>query len=139
MREIDSARIDGKFISKDGSVVSGQASVIYLLEAGFEDCHELLAARDPVDGENPLRPIYEDLIKIKLHLEKISSYPPWSLKSDDLIPYQVRLGQIDNTRNDGRFLAKDGTCPAGQAVLHFLLAKVLSTHFFAQLFGSAIA
>ncbi|KAJ3362998.1 hypothetical protein HDU91_003172 [Kappamyces sp. JEL0680] len=132
LREIDSARIDGKYIARDGSVVPGQASVIDLLEAAFDDCHELLAARDPVDGENPLRQVYEDLIRIKNTLEQYATYPRWfaratnprTLKGDDLIPFQVRLGKIDNMRSDGKFLAPDGTCPPGQAVLHFLLHKL---------------
>ena len=125
MREIDSARIDGKFIAKDGSVVPGQGLIIHLLEAGFEDCHELLAAKDPVDGENPLRNTYEQLIKIKQNLERLTSFPAWTLRSEDLIPYQVKLGQIDNMRVDGKFLVKDSTdVPPGQAVLHFLLHKV---------------
>jgi DNA repair ATPase RecN len=37
VREIDSARIDGKFVGKDGSVVPGQGSVISLIESCFED------------------------------------------------------------------------------------------------------
>jgi hypothetical protein len=40
-----------------------------------------------------------------------------------LIPYQIHLGQIDNLRVDGKFMAPDGSVPPGQAVLHFLLHK----------------
>lgn len=97
-----------------------------MLEAGFDDCHELLASKDPVDGDNPLRNTYEELIKIKQHLERLASFPAWTLRSDDLIPYQVKLGQIDNMRVDGKFLIKGSIeVPPGQAVLHFLLHKVL--------------
>jgi hypothetical protein len=41
--EIASARIDGKFVTKDQSVIPSQASVIDLLEQCFDDIHELLA------------------------------------------------------------------------------------------------
>lgn len=77
LREIDSARIDGKYKSLDGTVVHGQASVIELLEGCFEDIHELLGARDPVDGDNPLRSVYEELIKIKATLESLAQYSRW--------------------------------------------------------------
>lgn len=130
VREIDSARIDGKYMNKDSTVVQGQASVICLLEECFDDIHELLASRDPVDSENALRAVYEDLIKTKAKLENLSLYSRWykslirTLKSENLIPFQILLGQIDNMRSDGKFLAPDGSVPPGQAVLHFLLHKV---------------
>ncbi|KAI8926447.1 hypothetical protein BC831DRAFT_456228, partial [Entophlyctis helioformis] len=108
LREIDSARIDGKYIAKDGSIVSGQAIVIQLLEASFDDVHELLASREAVSGDNPLRSIYEDLIRIKAKLERL---------------LLQRLGEIDNMREDGKFMDEHGTVPPGQAVLHFLLHK----------------
>jgi hypothetical protein len=77
VREIDSARIDGKFMTKDQSVIPGQASVIDLLEQCFDDIHELLASKDPVDSKNPLRDVYEDLIKIKAHLEQLCLCSRW--------------------------------------------------------------
>ncbi|KAJ3273619.1 hypothetical protein HDV01_004228 [Terramyces sp. JEL0728] len=122
VREIDSVRIDGKFMTKDGNVVPGQASVINLLEACFDDIHELLASRDPVGSDNPLRRVYEELIKIKGKLEHFTMYSRWTLRGDDLIPYQVKLGQIDNMRVDGKFMVGDAV-PPGQAVLHYLLHK----------------
>ena len=123
--EIDSARIDGKYISKDGvTVVPGQAAVIDLLEVCFDDVHELLAARDVVGGNNPLRPIYEDLIQIKSKLEKLELVGRWMIKSENLVGLQLKLGEIDNLRQDGKFLDSEGNIPPGQAVLHFLLHKV---------------
>jgi chromosome segregation ATPase len=77
VREIDSARIDGKFMTKDHAVVPGQASVIFLLESCFDDIHELVASKDPVDSENLLRDVYEDLIKTKARLEHMVIYSRW--------------------------------------------------------------
>lgn len=126
IREIDSARTDGKYLSKDGNPLHGHASVANLVESCFDDIHELLASKDPVDGENPLRFVYEDLIKIKSSLETYNTYmSPVILQGEELIPFQVALGRIDNMRSDGKFLAADGSCPAGQAVIHFLLHKVI--------------
>jgi Protein of unknown function (DUF2408) len=59
VREIDSARTDGKYLSKDGNPLHGHASIANLVECCFDDIHELLASKDPVDGENPLRFVYE--------------------------------------------------------------------------------
>jgi hypothetical protein len=126
VREIDSARTDGKYLSKDGQQLHGHASIANLVESCFDDIHELLASRDPVDGENPLRSVYEELIKIKSSLEAYNTFlAPCVLKGDELIPFQVALGRIDNMRSDGKFLAEDGSCPRGQAVIHFLLHKVI--------------
>jgi hypothetical protein len=123
--EIDSARIDGKYMTKDNTVVPGQASVIDLLEICYDDIHELLASRDPLATENPLRSMYEDLITIKSKLEHFALFSRWSLKSEELVAIQVHLGTIDNKRVDGKFMAADGSVPEGQAVLHFLIHKVI--------------
>lgn len=40
-----------------------------------------------------------------------------------LLSLQSRLGEIDNTRQDGKFISHNGSIPPGQAVLHFLLHK----------------
>ncbi|KAJ3296524.1 hypothetical protein HDU76_006719 [Blyttiomyces sp. JEL0837] len=135
LREIDSIRIDGKFIGREGggSVVAGQAAVIGLMELCYEDVHELLALREAIGGENPLRGVYERLIRIKGKLENLErsvgrfSHSAFScVKSEDLVPVQMELGEIDNLRVDGKFVAfVDGVevVPEGQAVLHFLLHK----------------
>ena len=79
--------------------------------------------RDPVSNLNPLRPIYEDLISLKSQLEHLALYCNWTVKGDDLVPLQIKLGDIDNMRKDGKFLAEDGSIPEGQGVLHFLMHK----------------
>ncbi|KAJ3128513.1 hypothetical protein HK098_004143 [Nowakowskiella sp. JEL0407] len=129
LREIDSAKVDGKFIAEDGTIVAGQGRVIDLMESCFEDVHELLASRDTVGGDNPLRDVYEKLVDIRGQLEKIELSRGWCDSSTaqdvekSLYALQLRLGEIDNLRVDGKFLAEDGSIPEGQAVLHFLLHK----------------
>ncbi|KAJ3066547.1 hypothetical protein HDU99_003817, partial [Rhizoclosmatium hyalinum] len=113
---------------KDGSVLPGQATVIWLLEQCYEDAHELLALREAISGENPLRPVYESLIRIRTKLDHLEIVFKYTFKCDDLVPIQMELGEIDNKRVDGKFISPDGTIPEGQAVLHFLLHKV--TPFF---------
>ena len=81
-------------IAKDGAVVAGQAAVHDLMESCFEDIHELNSLKDPVDSNNSLRPIYEDLIRMKSRLEAMVQYCQLSLKSDELHPIQERLGSF---------------------------------------------
>ncbi|KAI9202752.1 uncharacterized protein BJ171DRAFT_513124 [Polychytrium aggregatum] len=124
LNEIDSFRINGAFVSStDGSIPSGQAHVTTLLENCFEDCHELLAQRDEVTGDNPLRSVYEKLIQIKARLEDLVLVRRWTIRPEDLVPLQMELGQIDNLRVDGKFLDEHGNIPEGQAILHFLIHK----------------
>ncbi|KAJ3074360.1 hypothetical protein HDU98_011429 [Podochytrium sp. JEL0797] len=121
--EIDSARIDGSYLGKDGTVLPGQATVIWLLEQCYEDAHELLALREAIGGENPLRPVYETLLRLKTKLDHLQLAIKYTFKCDDLIPIQMELGKIDNMRFDGKFVGENGVIPEGQAVLHFLLHK----------------
>jgi hypothetical protein len=65
LRSIDSCRVDGKFISVQGLVVSGQAACVEIIELCFDDVSELLSMQEAVDGDNPMRETYESLIKIK--------------------------------------------------------------------------
>ncbi|KAJ3035646.1 hypothetical protein HDV00_003586 [Rhizophlyctis rosea] len=124
LRSIDSARIDGKYISKDGQTVAGQGAVIGLMEACYDDVHELLASKDPIGGENPLRAVYEKLITIKARLERLAIAHRWiKSRNESLVELQKELGWVDNLRVDGKFLDEQGSVPEGQAVLHFLLHK----------------
>ena len=62
LREIDSIRIDGKFISQSQKVVEGQGAVIDLLEECYDDAHELIASKeDEFTDDNPLVSYYEKL------------------------------------------------------------------------------
>ncbi|KAJ1547617.1 hypothetical protein HK096_002021, partial [Nowakowskiella sp. JEL0078] len=126
LREIDSARIDGAFVSRDDEIIAGQAAIIQLMEQCFEDSHELLASRDTVTGENPLREVYERLVKLKGNLEMMEIAPIWTPREDEtLLSIQIELGSIDDLRIDGKFLdPNDSTIvPPGQAVLHQVLHK----------------
>lgn len=50
---------------------------------------------------------------------------------------QYKLGEIDNLRTDGQFLA-NGECVPGQAVLHFLLHKCYRLIYKLQVICEAI-
>jgi hypothetical protein len=124
LREIDSAKLEGKYINKDRVIISGQARVFDLIESCYDDVHELLSAKDIVIGQNPLREVYEKLIRLRSQLESHLSTYRWTLNNSSLLDIQKQLGAIDNLRVDGKFLDKQGHIPEGQAILHFLLHKV---------------
>jgi hypothetical protein len=118
LQEIDSARLDGKWMDLQGDVVPGQATVLWMLEGVcmlmfclgclgkgkkptntskaqithsecFSDCNQLLSLREPIAGDNPLRTHYEELIAIKMTLEDMLQ----EVVQDDLsgIPMQHDL------------------------------------------------
>ncbi|KAJ3103130.1 hypothetical protein HK100_004256 [Physocladia obscura] len=137
--EIDSVRIDGSFLGKDGSVLPGQATVIWLLEQCYDDVHELLALREAISGDNPLRPVYESLIRLKTRLDELELMFRYTIKWDELVPVQIELGSIDNLRVDGKFVDAEGNIPEGQAVLHFLLHKCYRTVYKIQSMTEPVA
>ncbi|KAJ1342026.1 hypothetical protein BSLG_003431 [Batrachochytrium salamandrivorans] len=94
LREIDSARIDGKYIARMTEALSLGKRVLSMRFG-------------------------EDQGK----LERLLLVGHWTIKSGDLVPVQMRLGEIDNLRVDGKFMDEQGGVPPGQAVLHFLLHK----------------
>ncbi|CAJ0826262.1 22031_t:CDS:2 [Entrophospora sp. SA101] len=121
LREIDSKRIDGKFMASDDSIPTGQAQVISLLEECYEHVHELIVTQDCVAGT--LKHIYDRLIELKSQLENLVLTHRWTLRETDLWMYQIQLTEIDNMRKDGKFYDKDGNVPEGQTVLLYLLHK----------------
>ncbi|CAH1756356.1 7505_t:CDS:2 [Entrophospora sp. SA101] len=106
LREIDSKRIDGKFMASDDSIPTGQAQVISLLEECYEHVHELIVTQDCVAGT--LKHIYDRLIELKSQLENLVLTHRWTLRETDLWMYQIQLTEIDNMRKDGKFYDKDG-------------------------------
>ncbi|CAG8627653.1 24817_t:CDS:2 [Cetraspora pellucida] len=115
LRDIDSKRVDGKFLSSNGNIPSGQAQVIGLLEECYEDAHELIASQNNV--AEFLRPLYDRLIDLKSQLERLVLTHRWSLRETDLWSYQLQLTKIDSMRKDGKFYDDEGNVPEGQAIL----------------------
>ncbi|KAL1924235.1 uncharacterized protein VTP21DRAFT_7270 [Calcarisporiella thermophila] len=121
LREIDSSRVDGKFLGPDGSVPAGQAVVVGLLEECFEESHNLLAFQGDLDYS--LRPVGERLMDIKTQLDRLLLTHRWTLRETDLWTYQQQLAEINSMRKDGKFLDSSGQPARGQALLNYLLSK----------------
>ncbi|KAJ3412915.1 hypothetical protein HDV05_008779 [Chytridiales sp. JEL 0842] len=144
VREIEAVRIDGAFFWYELMMI-----LILNLQC-FEDIYELLASRDSITSTNPLREIYEKLVRLKSRLESACCFAhfddaqrcalhvrkgltellKWgvSLSPRELLMYQVRLANFDNLRKDGIFHAPPGSdeedeeeVPEGQGLLHGML------------------
>ncbi|KAI8099042.1 uncharacterized protein BX664DRAFT_381663 [Halteromyces radiatus] len=69
-----------------------------------------------------LLPIRNQLLRIRRQLLIIACQS--NFHSKDILPLQEELQEIDEQRVDGKFLAADGSIPAGQAVVTGLLDQV---------------
>ncbi|KAF7723816.1 hypothetical protein EC973_001600 [Apophysomyces ossiformis] len=96
-------------------------AVMQILKYKFLQCKKiyarLLSAIHEVSPE--LLPIRNRLLRIRRQLIIIACKSDF--KADDILPFQEELREIDGQRVDGKFIAEDGSIPAGQAVIVGLL------------------
>ncbi|RSH84709.1 uncharacterized protein EHS24_006233 [Apiotrichum porosum] len=124
LRNIDSKRVDGKFLGPGGSSVpEGQALLSGLLDACFDIVQDIKAREAEEDVSPPLKPIWERLTSMKQQLEQLTLTHRWTLRETDLYNYSVSLRDIDSMRVDGKFVDADGNKAEGQYVLLFLLRR----------------
>ncbi|KZP01417.1 hypothetical protein CALVIDRAFT_532182 [Calocera viscosa TUFC12733] len=122
LRNIDSKRVDGKFVGPGGApVTSSQALCQSLLEECFDITQEIRAMEDEVSP--PLKPIYDRLMEMRTQLEGLVMTHRWTLRETDLWNYSHALRDIDSMRVDGKFVDADGNKPPGQFVLLYLLRR----------------
>ncbi|TVY15353.1 UPF0662 protein, partial [Lachnellula arida] len=105
-KDVDSLRVDGKFVAASGEAPAGNEDVVGLLEKCL-DWSEIVLTRK---GEMPeaFRAKYQTLIDIRNKLEKLSLTQAWSLRETDLYDYQRQLDRIDESRIDGNFVDAEG-------------------------------
>lgn len=135
--DIDNSRVDGKFVLEDGSIPSGQAVLVDLLEHLYFWSHDLIIACSD-DFSPELQIIRERLVTIKSQLDRLQLTHKWTLRQTDLFTYQHQLHDIvkmmysdehvaDHEDPDeqllGKFLDSKGEAPEGQTILQFLLNK----------------
>jgi len=114
LREIDSMRVDGKFVDAEGNKASGQFAVLFLLRRCYGMIYRLMSESEPISEE--LMPVANKLSTIKKCLTEVLKYGgPYTPR--DLYPYHLALHQIESLRKDGKFLGDDGSIPEGQAIL----------------------
>lgn len=125
LRSVDTKRVDGKFLGRDGSSIpQGQALCAGLLEENFDICQDILARQE--DVAIPLKPIYDRLTDMRAQLERLALTHRWTLRETDLYNFQVSLTEIDRMRVDGKFVDAEGKKSEGQLVSHlFYISEVL--------------
>ncbi|TVY26666.1 UPF0662 protein [Lachnellula hyalina] len=106
VKEIDSLRVDGKFVAASGEVPAGTEDVVNLLEKCLLWSDIVLTRK----GEMPegFSAKYQTLVDIRNKLEKLSLTQAWSLRETDLYDYQRQLDRIDESRIDGNFVDAEG-------------------------------
>ncbi|KAI8374242.1 uncharacterized protein BYT42DRAFT_599321 [Radiomyces spectabilis] len=99
-------------------------AVMQMLKYKFTQCErirdQLMATIHEVSPE--LIPIRNKMLRIRRQLISIACQS--NFKASDIVPIQEEIRDIDNRREDGKFLAADGSIPAGQAVLVGLLEQI---------------
>ncbi|WWD22833.1 hypothetical protein CI109_107327 [Kwoniella shandongensis] len=114
LREIDTMRVDGKFVDAEGNKAEGQFALLFLLRRCYGLIYRLMSESEPISEE--LLPVANKLSTIKKCLNEVLKYGgPYTPR--DLYPYHLALHQIDSLRKDGKFYADDGSIPEGQAIL----------------------
>ncbi|OUM50974.1 hypothetical protein BVG19_g55 [[Candida] boidinii] len=97
-----------------------------LVKGLTDDCHYLIAdLENDSDKVDPsLKPLYDQLDKLKSTLENLLVTRRWVLRTTDIFNYQRTLQEIDNKRVNGFFILEDGSKPLkGQTILLYLLRR----------------
>jgi len=123
LRNIDSKRVDGKFLGPGGTFPTSQAICSSLLEECFDITQEIKAQDESKNVSTFLKPIYDRLSEIRKELESLALTHRWSLRETDLWNYTLSLQEIDKMRVDGKFVDLDRNVPPGQYVLLYLLRR----------------
>ncbi|AMD20726.1 HDL018Wp [Eremothecium sinecaudum] len=98
-----------------------------VLNGLLDDCHDIIndlshktnkgLVLDPM-----IKPIYEEVSKIKATLENLLVTRRWALRETDLFTYQKRLSELDSLRVNSKFPSQSKDYK-GQAVLLYLLRR----------------
>ncbi|PWW75287.1 hypothetical protein C7212DRAFT_198595 [Tuber magnatum] len=123
VKEIDAARVGGKFVAEDGSIPSGGQDILDgLLQACYSIIDEALKRQGAVAPG--LKPLAEKLLQTKSQLEKLELTQAWSLRETDLYDFYKSIIGIDESRRGGKFLDSEGNTPEeGQNALLYMVRR----------------
>ena len=126
--EIDGLRVDGKFLTADGTVPEGNDAICELLEWAKhwaalvwekyvigprpQQTIGKLTIRSKGEIPEPFRPTYDALVGIRNKLEKLLLTQTWSMRETDLFDYQRQLDRLDEMQKNNRWVDDEGN-PAG--------------------------
>lgn len=122
---LSKGRVDNKFVDGDGTVPEGQTVLINMLNKAYDGVHDLLSGQEQerLCVAPPLLPLYDELSSIRCELAVLKSKRFRHPVQLELRKIQQRLRDIDDERRDGKFLDIEGNVAAGNAVLHYLMAR----------------
>ncbi|TEY71379.1 hypothetical protein BOTCAL_0094g00230 [Botryotinia calthae] len=106
IKEIDSQRVDGKFVTASGETPPGNDEVCEYLERCLKWAEVVLERKGQFS--EAFQGPYSVLVEIRNKLEKLSLTQAWSLRETDLYDFQRQLDRIDESRVDGNFVDAEG-------------------------------
>ncbi|KAJ4302402.1 hypothetical protein N0V88_002546 [Collariella sp. IMI 366227] len=104
--DIDSSRVNSKFVDPEGKEYSGSEIVSTLLERCLVWSDIVLQRKGAIP--DAFKDKYEALTNIRNSLETLSVTQHWSLRETDLYDWQRELDKIDEARVDGNWLDEAG-------------------------------
>ncbi|KAL1894647.1 hypothetical protein Cpir12675_003537 [Ceratocystis pirilliformis] len=121
LAEIDALRKEGNFLAPDGSVAEGSDKISLLLFKCMKWAEIVQVKKGAIPAA--FKPMYNDLVRVRSELDKISMTQAWSLREADLYDFQRLLDRYDEARVDGNWLDNEGK-PAELYVQRTLLYLV---------------
>ncbi|KAK4188039.1 hypothetical protein QBC35DRAFT_367520, partial [Podospora australis] len=106
LKEIDEARVDGKFVDTEGNELRGSDQVVNVLQRALEWSNIVLERKGQIP--EAFKAKYDVLTGIRNDLEKLSITQAWSLRETDLYDFQRELDKIDESRVDGNWFDEEG-------------------------------
>ncbi|KKA26956.1 hypothetical protein TD95_001050 [Thielaviopsis punctulata] len=106
LSEIDAMRKNGNFLAEDGSIAEGSDKVSDLLFKCMKWAEIVQVKKGAIPSA--FKPMYNDLVRVRSELDKISMTQAWSLRETDLYDFQRLLDRYDEQRVDGNWLDSEG-------------------------------
>ncbi|KIX04658.1 uncharacterized protein Z518_05528 [Rhinocladiella mackenziei CBS 650.93] len=104
--QIQSTMKDGKLPDESGEASSGQDLVVPLLNRCLRFTEIVEQKKGKIDER--FQDVYDKLIEIRNHLDRLTMTQAWSLRETDLFMWQRKLDRIDDSRRDGNFFDAEG-------------------------------
>jgi len=123
LQQIEATMKDGKFVADDGTVLMGQEIMVPLLERCLLWSGIVLERKGKID--EGFQDVYNSLLEVRNHLEKLSLTQAWALRETDLFMHQRKLDRIDESRVAGNFVDHSGRAADlyAQRTLLYLLRR----------------
>lgn len=106
LTDIESDLKEGKYKKPDGGYPSGSAEVDHLVRKCLLWSDIVLDRKGHIPES--FKPLYDQLVRIRNDLDKLSLTGKWALREADLYDYTRELDRIDELRVRGNWYDEDG-------------------------------